>query len=681
MIEHLGRKVCRENRLSLNVGSDISSESVVLKDTPQSDVDTFAQVPGQADLDVGTAEDIPLPTSGTNQNVAIISQDADILEQGRVDAVGRGTTRPAVSSAGFGTFQSHQPMIVSDSPRPVPLEGGLEMTMSGCMDDVEGFASDVDVWRDVLRHAGWFKDEPSRVSNIDFPSFPAPQRRFCHMKFGSKCALCQQNLGNDTVTVFLHARQHFLCREVLEFECSGCGVLFAYQLDLSLHSNNLDHGFCCRGRPTEPSDTNNWLIQADWTDRQCFVDLLRSWEAVQLRWYLRAIRKLLSGRMARKETCSSRTLHFNSHYHGTCVSNVTEPPLSRRYKVGASRSVYTASNISVASDMDDMSTHQMFTKKALTEAEMHEMLEAHELSSVEVETILVDFVLNMDVAEEPETGSDPCGKIIDYIRLLCKDNESFYLSLGVALNVSLKRLSSWLVAQLLRRLVSAGAELNTLDENGESPLYHAIAAHENAFATELINAGANVHHQSLKNGRSALYMACHHNLLDAVRLLLTRGAEVDLVDFEGRTPLMKTVKRTALADRQAVCELLRKHQTSAVSCSSQWIEYQIPQNGNPEQHSDFEWRLFRMSIIHQLLNHGADIDRRDKQGRTALMLATDSGNADAVRTLLERGADASIKDSAGMDAYDVSKFLIRVQDILNSSKFIRSNREGHITGS
>ena len=47
----------------------------------------------------------------------------------------------------------------------------------------------------------------------------------------------------------------------------------------------------------------------------------------------------------------------------------------------------------------------------------------------------------------------------------------------------------------------------------------------------------------------------------------------------------------------------------------------------------------------KLLQDGADINVRDAQGRTSLMIATYQHNTDMVRTLLQAGADVNIRDN------------------------------------
>jgi len=48
-----------------------------------------------------------------------------------------------------------------------------------------------------------------------------------------------------------------------------------------------------------------------------------------------------------------------------------------------------------------------------------------------------------------------------------------------------------------------------------------------------------------------------------------------------------------------------------------------------------------------LLEHGAMIDNRGYQGRTALHLAARNGQTEVMRLLLERGADPHVHDEDG----------------------------------
>ncbi len=53
-----------------------------------------------------------------------------------------------------------------------------------------------------------------------------------------------------------------------------------------------------------------------------------------------------------------------------------------------------------------------------------------------------------------------------------------------------------------------------------------------------------------------------------------------------------------------------------------------------------------------LLAHGADVNARDTEGQTALMWAVDKANIQTARVLLAHGADKSIRDSKGCTVLD-----------------------------
>ena len=52
-----------------------------------------------------------------------------------------------------------------------------------------------------------------------------------------------------------------------------------------------------------------------------------------------------------------------------------------------------------------------------------------------------------------------------------------------------------------------------------------------------------------------------------------------------------------------------------------------------------------VSVMNMLLNAGAEVDLKDEYGRTALIYASTGPFPDAVRLLLENGADPNIVDA------------------------------------
>jgi hypothetical protein len=66
--------------------------------------------------------------------------------------------------------------------------------------------------------------------------------------------------------------------------------------------------------------------------------------------------------------------------------------------------------------------------------------------------------------------------------------------------------------------------------------------------------------------------------------------------------------------------------------------------------------LNRVGILEYLILRGADINTKDKTGNTPLMHAVINWQYDAIRMLVENGADLSIKDNYGLTVIDKAKF-------------------------
>jgi len=86
----------------------------------------------------------------------------------------------------------------------------------------------------------------------------------------------------------------------------------------------------------------------------------------------------------------------------------------------------------------------------------------------------------------------------------------------------------------------------------------------------------------------------------------------------------------------------------------------------------FNWSA---SVVHVLLDAGANLEARDEQGMTPLMLAARGhGNPDVLSVLLDAGADGTARNSAGQTAFDLAggNDAIRGTDVywrLNDARF------------
>lgn len=109
--------------------------------------------------------------------------------------------------------------------------------------------------------------------------------------------------------------------------------------------------------------------------------------------------------------------------------------------------------------------------------------------------------------------------------------------------------------ETLKILIDNGANLDLFDKCDLSALMHASMNSKNnnlANAVKLlINKGANVNLQRPEDGHTALHFAVSHldtgSNLETVKFLIANGANVDVQDKNGVTPLMNAVDRSTNA--------------------------------------------------------------------------------------------------------------------------------------
>ncbi len=235
-------------------------------------------------------------------------------------------------------------------------------------------------------------------------------------------------------------------------------------------------------------------------------------------------------------------------------------------------------------------------------------------------------------------------------------------------------------------LVSKGADINLVDNNGSTPLMTAIgfknknqkvvlnylekfltfkpklnhlSGDESALHVSarfgfvealklLLDNGANINLASQASGRTALYTAATSKNIDAAKYLIKRGAKIDIPDKTGNSPLTAAV---ILADTEMVEVLV---EGGAVIDTRSSVNILITPlifaaaNINPFKHKDY------INIMNFLLDKKAGIDFQSSDGRTALMAAAaSSDHAQAFEKgdlLIDRGAKINFANKRGETA-------------------------------
>lgn len=141
-------------------------------------------------------------------------------------------------------------------------------------------------------------------------------------------------------------------------------------------------------------------------------------------------------------------------------------------------------------------------------------------------------------------------------------------------------------------------------------------------------------------GDTLLLQAIENNRPSVVRMLLGRGANVNLADREGTTPLLKAVSQQGIwPDQKPFAYITR---------------LLLAKKANPNVRDSYGRTALMLAtdleIARLLVRGGAAVDARDPWGTTALMLAAQGGRGDIVRMLLQAGANPRLRTKWGQTA-------------------------------
>lgn len=181
-----------------------------------------------------------------------------------------------------------------------------------------------------------------------------------------------------------------------------------------------------------------------------------------------------------------------------------------------------------------------------------------------------------------------------------------------------------------------------------------------------------------------LFTACAKGNVGDIEKLIKEGADVNIQEAEGETPLMYAA---AEGQYEAVRLLLRygvniqkksKNNQTALGRASQFgyptivqalldaganVEEAMDDGGTPLMYAD------KLDVVKILLKRGADVSAQDYSGMTALISASAEGRSSIVAELLKHGANVNQKDRAGKTAltWAIERRQYEIIHILKSS--------------
>ena len=223
---------------------------------------------------------------------------------------------------------------------------------------------------------------------------------------------------------------------------------------------------------------------------------------------------------------------------------------------------------------------------------------------------------------------------------------------------------------IIRLLLDAGADPNTPDDRGVTPLHLGAQNRNPMVVTHLLSAGADLH-----TGDNEGYTPLHHAAAwsgndRVVNLLLTRGANPLADSNDGRTPLHSALRYqagsgtvTVLIEAGAAASLTPL-QRAALDGDDTTVESLLADGADPDAADRYGWGPLHYAVpfggpdvVTLLLRAGADPGVIDEdQKRTPLHYAAVSSTDPAVVvTLVNAGVDPGIRDDQGQLAVDLAR--------------------------
>jgi len=207
--------------------------------------------------------------------------------------------------------------------------------------------------------------------------------------------------------------------------------------------------------------------------------------------------------------------------------------------------------------------------------------------------------------------------------------------------------------ETIKMLLDAGSAIHAKDTTGQTALMYARGHRYSGVsslgaAKSLIAGGANVNDVNAYR-QTPLMLAVHHHYVEEVKMLLEAGARasINARDSHGKTALMYLTSE--LYD-DASPNLIKTLVAAGADVNV------VNDNGATPLMMLSSQKYSELAIV-ALLREGAraSINAKDQQGRTALMLAAQTGSVEKIKKLLDAGADVRIKDNQGRTALMLAK--------------------------
>jgi ankyrin repeat protein len=197
-----------------------------------------------------------------------------------------------------------------------------------------------------------------------------------------------------------------------------------------------------------------------------------------------------------------------------------------------------------------------------------------------------------------------------------------------------RTLLSWAAEEghtaIVNMLLNESADLESKDENGRTPLSWAAEKGSEAVVNMLLNKGADLESKD-KNGQTPLLWASQYRNKAVVDILLDKGVNLPSQEEDH---YQERLLVAIWYGHEAILKMLLKRDEANINFKDK--SGRTPLSWAAEKGSE--------AVVDILLHEGADLESKDKNGQTPLLWAAQYGNKAVVNLLLDKGIDLLSKD-------------------------------------
>ncbi len=214
----------------------------------------------------------------------------------------------------------------------------------------------------------------------------------------------------------------------------------------------------------------------------------------------------------------------------------------------------------------------------------------------------------------------------------------------------------WNDADAVRLLLQSGAYAKAVNEYGATPLSEVAALGNPGIIEQLLKAGADPNTRTTADGETVLMVSARVGNLEAVKALVDHGADVNAKEaYRGQTALMWA----AAEHHPEVVRILLQHNADWKVISS-YRETKLPKLSaasavSPLSRGGFNAFSFAaregdIEAAKAMLDAGVDINLRDIDDASPLVIAIMNKQYTFAKFMLDRGADPNATDVKGRAA-------------------------------